>query len=281
MAAWIGEHMTSRSIADGIADKGIAIVTGASSGIGMVYADRLAKRGFDLILVARREDRLNAVAQRLRTDHGVSIETIVGDLENVADLERLVNALEADARIMMLVNNAGTANFTPFPKARTSDIDTAIDVNTKAVSRLCRAALPGFRERDHGVIINISSMLSFYFLSINSVYSGTKGYLINFTRGLQEEVAGSNVIVQLVIPAVVATEIWDKGGFPLSALDESTIMTAEDCVDAALAGLDQGERITFPSLEDDRLWSDYDAARVKLLGATQTNKPASRYRLAE
>jgi len=103
---------------------------------------------------------------------------------------------------------------------------------------------------------------------------------MNFTRGLQEEVAGSNVIVQLVIPAVVATDIWDKGGFPLSALDEATIMTAEDCVDAALAGLDQGERITFPSLEDDRLWADYDAARLKLLIATQTKKPASRYRLA-
>jgi uncharacterized protein len=277
----MGITMTSVDAAAAKASKGVAVVTGASSGIGMVYAERLARRGYDLILIARRKDRLEAVAERLRTAHAVSADVVVADLARPDDLERALTIVGGNSRITMLVNNAGAARFIPFANTNASDIDLTLDVNAKAATHLSRTVLARFKANDHGTIVNIGSMLSFFFLSINCAYSGTKGYLMNFTRGLQDEVAGSNVAVQLVIPAVVATEIWEKGGFPLSALDPETIMTAEDCVDAALAGLDRGEKITFPSLEDDKLWADFEAARMKLLAATQTKVPASRYRSAK
>jgi len=137
--------------------------------------------------------------------------------------------------------------------------------------------LPGFLARNSGSIINVASVLSLHSLPISSVYSGTKGYVLNFSRGLQVELAGTGVKVQLVLPATTSTELWDIAGIPLSQLNQSSIMTAENMVDASLAGYDRGEAITLPSVEDGRLWDIYDAARGNLFAATQTGKPASRY----
>jgi short-subunit dehydrogenase len=262
-------------------DKGIAVVTGASSGIGKVYAERLAKRGYNLLLIARRGDRLEELAQQLRKDkdkdQGLTVETLVADLGNPADLKKVADTMAADDRITMLVNNAGTSKFASSTRVPLADVDQQMDVNSKALTHLSLAVLPGFKERNRGTIINIGSVLSFYVTPNTTAYSGTKGQVMLFTMGLQKELADTKVIVQLVLPATTATEIWDVAGVGLKALDPATIMTAEDCVDAALAGLDRGETVTLPSVDDPQLWAAFDEARLKLFAASQTGKPASRY----
>jgi len=180
----------------------------------------------------------------------------------------------------MLVNNAGTSKSGPSIEVPLAEVDRQLDVNARALTHLSLAMLPGFKERDHGTIINIGSVLLFYALSFATTYSGTKGHVMLFTFGLQQEVAGTNVFVQLVLPATTATEIWDVAGVSLKSLDPATI-TAEDCVDAALAGLDRRETVTLPSVEDPRLWAAFDDARLKLFAASQTGKPASRYGISK
>lgn len=260
--------------------KGIAIVTGASSGLGAVYADRLARRGFDLILVARRAERLQNMARQLSATYGVDVSTLVVDLAGRQGLERVAAEITANPRITMLVNNAGTSTLAPMADMNEAQIEAMDELNVRALVRLSHLALKKFLERDAGTIINIGSVLSFNTLSISGVYSGTKGYVMNFTRGLQIATDATRVRVQLVLPASTATELWDLSGVPLASLNQSSVMSTEHCVDAALAGLDQGELVTLPSVEDQQLWEAYDAARIALFAATQTATPASRYRVA-
>ena len=152
-----------------------------------------------------------------------------------------------------------------------------IALNITALTRLTRAVLPVFLARNAGAIINVSSVMALHSLSITSLYSGTKGYVLNFSRGLQAELAGTGVKMQLVLPATTSTELWDIAGVPLAQLNQSSIMSAENMVDASLAGYDRGEAITLPSVDDARLWEAYDAARSGLVAASQTGQPASRY----
>lgn len=255
-----------------------AVVTGASSGIGAVYADRLAARGYGLVLVARRADRLAALAVRLTTTYGVKVETLVADLAKDADLAKVEKVLAEDSSIRILVNNAGIGRLGPFMQVALTESLSQISLNTAALTRLTHAALPGFLARNDGVIVNVASVLALHSLPISSVYSGTKAYVLAFSRGLQDELAETGVKVQVVMPAATATEIWDTAGVPLSALDPQTVMSAENLVDAAIAGLDKGESVTLPSLADASLWDTYDAARGTLFGATQTGTPAPRYK---
>lgn len=259
------------------AKKGTALVTGASSGLGSVYADRLARRGYDLTLVARREDRLVALAKKIKDAHGVAVRIIAADLGAASGIKQIEEEVLRDASLTMVVNNAGTATLSTLGKTSQAEHDAMLNVNIVALSRLSLAALNVFKQRNAGTIVNIGSVLSFQTLPISGIYSGTKGYVMNFTRGLQQEVQDTNVVVQLVLPATTATEIWEVGGIPLSALNQQNIMTIEHCVDAALSGLDQGEKITLPSVEDAQLWAAYDAAREKLFAGTQRGLPASRY----
>lgn len=261
--------------------KGTALVTGASAGIGKTYADRLARRGYDLVLIARRGDRLAAVADELRAQHGVAVETVVADLAVTADLDRVAARLAGDDRITLLVNNAGTSTLAPTAQTPAQALDAMTDINVTALARLTLAVLLRFTAKNAGTIINIGSVLGFHFLPISSIYSGTKGYVLNFTRGLQQELVGTNVRVQLVTPAATATEIWEISGVPITALPAEQVMSVDDCVDAALAGLDLGEAVTMPSVEDAAaLLSAYDTARIALLTGSQTGKPASRYNIA-
>jgi short-subunit dehydrogenase len=177
----------------------------------------------------------------------------------------------------MLVNNAGIAKAGAVVDAGAANQQAMIALNVIALTRLSLAVLPKFLQLRQGTIINIGSVLSFHTLPISGIYSGTKGYVMNFTRGLQQEVAGRNVFVQLVLPATTRTEIWDLSGVSLSDRDPRTIMSAEDLVDAALAGFDRGEEITLLSVEDATLWDSYDAARQELFAASRNGKPASRY----
>lgn len=257
--------------------QGSAIVTGASSGIGKVYADRLARRGFDLVLVARRGDKLAALADSLRAKYGVQARAFVADLGQRADVDRLADLIRTDASVTLLVNNAGVAAMGTTATIDAAALDAQLAVNVDALTRLSLAAVATFRQRGRGTLVNIGSVLGFGFLPPSTFYSGSKGYVANLTRGLQNEVDGSNVRVQLVAPSATATDIWDASGIPLSSLDSRNVMSAEDCVDAALAGLDRGELVTFPSLEDGQLWHDFEAAAARLFAGTVSGRPASRY----
>ena len=254
-----------------------AVITGASAGLGRIYADRLAKRGHDLMLVARRSDLLDVLAQSLRTSYGVKVSTMVADLGDAKNLDAVAQVISSDERITMLVNNAGTATLSSIAKSTQAGTDAMISINITALTRLSIAALAAFKARDKGTIVNLGSVLGFHTTPLSAVYSGTKSFVLSFTRGLQDEAAGTNVRVQLVLPATTATEIWDVAGVPLSALDPAIIMTPGDCVDAALAGLDQGEAITMPSVQDMNLFATYDSARTNLYAGSRTGKPASRY----
>lgn len=255
----------------------VALITGASSGIGAVYADRLAARGYDLVLVARRAERLRKLADALSAKHQTKVQAIEGDLTTEADLAQIEQLLRSDERIALLVNNAGNGKLSS--TADMSDADTAstIALNVVAPTRLARAVLPAFLERDTGAIINVSSVMAFHALPITTLYSATKSYVLMFSRGLQAELAGTGVRVQAVLPAGTATEFYDHSGIPLSAFDPTSVMTTENLVDAALAGFDAGEAVTLPSVHDAALWTAYDEAQDALFGATQVGTPAPRY----
>jgi short-subunit dehydrogenase len=180
----------------------------------------------------------------------------------------------------VLVNNAGMARLGSVATAPVNDSLTQIALNITALTRLTHAVLPGLIARNQGVIVNIASALGIQSLPISSVYSGTKAYVLSFSRGLQAELAQTNVKVQIVLPAATATEIWDSAGLPLSSLDVNKVMSAENLVDSALAGYAKGEIITWPSVGDEKLWEKFDAARAELFDASQTGKPAARYAVA-
>jgi len=260
--------------------KGTALITGASSGIGATYADRLARRGHDLIIVARNRERLDALATRLSKDSGCSVEIIVADLSNKVDLARVEQVLRDDAGITLLVNNAGVGMSGDLSSADPDILETMILLNVLAPSRLALAAIPGFLARDRGTLINISSTLALAPERFNGAYSGTKAYLLNLSLRLQQEVAGTGVRVQAVLPGATRTEIWEKAGTDISTLPPGIVMGVDDMVDAALVGLDRGEAITIPSLPDSADWEAYEAARQKLIPKLLHNSPAARYGVA-
>ena len=260
---------------------GTAVVTGASSGIGKVYADRLARRGFNLLLVARRADRLAEVAADLKQRHGVEVQTVTADLANPADLTRFAARIAADTAITLLVNNAGTTVGGPLADSDQSKVDAMLAININALTALTIAILPGFKARDRGTIINIGSVVGYSAYTYTAAYGGTKAYVLNFTRSLQQELAEakSSVRVQLVTPAATVSEIWEVGGFDINQLDPATVMTTEALVDASLKGLDLGESITAPPIQDPKLLADYlAAADALLMEAVTQGQPAPRYR---
>jgi uncharacterized protein len=259
---------------------GTAIVTGASAGLGKIYADRLAQRGYDVVLVARRADRLEELAAELESRHGIHATVFAADLSRTEDVERVASLIRGDDSVTMLVNNAGVSVMGTSQTVDPERVKWQQAINVNAVTQLSIAALPTFLARDRGTLVNIASILAFGFMPPSAFYSAGKGDVANLTRALQNEVQGTGVRVQLVAPAVTATDIWESSGIPLSALDARIVMTAEHCVDAALAGLDQGEQVTFPSVEDARLWSDFEQAAARLKEAALSGKPASRYNVA-
>lgn len=259
---------------------GTAVVTGASSGIGAELANQLASQGYNLKLVARRADRLETLAAELRSNYGVKVTNIVADLGSSADLAKVVADISADQEITMLINNAGTSTLAKTIETSVEKQLEMINVNLTSLTLLSNAVLPNFKARNHGTLINIASVLGFFATATSAVYSGTKAYVINYTRGLQQEYKDTNVNIQIVMPATTDTEIWEVGGVPLSALRQDTIMTVKDCVAAILAGLELGENFTLPSVDDQELINLYEQTRLKLFSATQTGIPASRYKVS-
>jgi uncharacterized protein len=259
------------------ATTGTALITGASGGIGAIYADRLARRGYDLILVARNRSRLTALAQRLKDETGRSVQTIAADLNDKADLARIETVLRANTGITLLVNNAGVGATAPLLESNVEKMDEVIHLNVGALTRLTYAAAPGFVASGGGTIINIASIAAIAPEILNGVYGGSKAFVLAFSHSLNHELAGKGVRVQAVLPGATATEFWDIAGRPISNLRPGSVMSAGDMVDAALAGLDQGETVTIPALPDKAEWDGFDAARRAMFGRLSNAMPALRY----
>ena len=254
-----------------------ALITGASSGIGAIYADRLSRRGYDLVLVARNTERLNVLATRIREQTGQQVEVVTADLNNKADLRRVEELLRKDTTIDTLVNNAGIGATAPLLDADIDKMEDMIALNINALTRLTYAAVPGFVSRGNGTIINIASVVAIAPEVLNGVYGGSKAYVLAFSQSLVHELKDKNVRVQVVLPGATATDFWGIAGVPVEHLPTAIVMSAEDMVDAALAGFDQGEFATIPALPDAADLAAYEAARQKLMPNLSLSTPAARY----
>lgn len=255
------------------------LITGASDGIGAVYAERLARRGHDLILVARRADRLAALAKRLQQDHGVSVEIIAADLSRAEDLARIETRLREDVRITGLVNNAGIAGDGPIVTLDAHHVTGMINLNVLAVTRLSAAIAPRLAAQGRGTIINLSSVTALMPEAFTAVYPATKAFVLAFTEALAAQLAPAGVRVQAVLPGITRTAIWDEE--KLEAIPSAMVMDVGEMVDAALAGLDLGEILTIPSLPDTDDLDAYLSARAALRPNLSLAHAAARYGLAK
>jgi short-subunit dehydrogenase len=256
---------------------GLAVITGASSGIGAVYADRLAQRGYDLLLVARNQERMADLGKKLVSDTGSKVEALAADLTDSNDLATLERILREDSRVTLLVNNAGVAATAPLLNSDVAAMSRMIALNVEAVTRLTYAVVPAFVKRGAGVIVNIASIVAVAPELLNGVYGGTKAFVLGFSQSLRHELANTGVTVQVVLPGATATDMWRIAGKPVEDLPQEIVMTAGDMVDAALAGFDQGEFVTIPALPDAGQWESYEAARQALMPNLSRAEPADRY----
>lgn len=257
--------------------KGVAVITGASSGIGAVYADRLARRGYDLLLVARNQGRMADLAEKLASETGRKIEILAADLTDSNDVAKVERVLREDSRITMLVNNAGIGAIAPLLESDIAEMTRMLALNVETLTRLTYAAVPAFVSRDAGAIINIASIVAIIPERLNGVYGGSKAFVLGFSQSLRHELANTGVQVQVVLPGATATDLWKLAGKPVEELPREIVMSAEDMVDAALAGFGQGEFVTIPALPDAGQWEAYEAARQALSPNLSRSEPAARY----
>lgn len=258
-----------------------ALITGASAGIGAALARALAARGQDLILVARRGERLEEIKRSLTAEHKVSVDVLRADLTRAEDLDRVEAAIESDENLHLVFNNAGFAGYRPFKDLEPGVADELIELHVRAVTRLSRAALPGMIRRNAGAIVNVASLLAFSGslpadpLPARATYGGAKAFIVVFTQLLAGELNGTGVRAMVVCPGIVATEFHTVAGLggPLPGS-----MSADDVARAALRGLEAGEVICIPGLEEtERIDAANAAQRNLMIGG---NKPtlAARYR---
>lgn len=257
--------------------KGTALITGASSGIGAVYADRLARRGFDIILVARNRARLHEIAARIESGTGALVGVLGADLNDATDLQRVERAFGLDTSINVLVNSAGMGLVAPMLDSNIDTMQRMISLNVTALTRLAFAAATEFVDRGAGTIINIASGLALVPETLNGVYGASKAYVLGLSQALRQELQGTGVRVQVVMPGAVATEFWEHAGKPVDQLPRDIVMSADDVVDAALAGLELGEFATLPALPDIEDWNAFDQARVAFRPKISRGRPALRY----
>ncbi len=257
---------------------GTALITGASTGIGAVYADRLAHRGYDLILVARDAARLNARADTLRAQTGRTVDVLPSDLSAPDGVARVEARIAADPSMSVLVNNAGIALNGDLLESSIEELERLIAINITAPTRLAAAAGRAFVARRAGTIINLSSVLALAPEMSGGPYSGSKAYLLNLSLKLAAAVKDAGVRVQAVLPGATRTEIWERSGMDVDTILPGRVMDVDDLVDAALAGLDQGELVTIPPLADDGQWAAFEQARLAMAPNLSTREAAPRYR---
>ncbi|CAN5125269.1 SDR family NAD(P)-dependent oxidoreductase [soil metagenome] len=269
----------------------LALVTGASSGIGKAFAERLAADGYDLIIVGRRRERLDALAASLTSPAltspsltspaltDVAVQVVVADLATDAGIDAVAD-LCATQPLTMLVNNAGVAHYMPMADLPAATARELLSVKVIAPTLLTRAALRGMLERGSGTILNVAGMIAFSGPAApaapqgqRAVYAGTLAHTVALTQTLHAELEGTGVNVHVVCPGIVATEFHEVQGMDLSALPR---MSAADVVTAALAGIELGEVVSAPGVEDySLLEAVFDADLAAFHG--QSPALASRY----
>lgn len=254
----------------------LALVTGASSGIGKAFAERLAADGHDLIVVGRRRERLEALAESLPD---VKVQVVAADL-STDDGIGAVAELAASHPLTMLVNNAGVAHYMPLTDLPADKARELTQVKVAAPTMLTHAAVPGMLARGAGTIVNVAGMIAFAGPAPSSVmprraiYGGSLAYTVAMSQTLHAELEGTGVNVHVVCPGVVATEFHEVQGLDLSAVPR---MSAEDVVTAALTGIELGEVVSAPGVEDYSLLQAVFDADLAAFGA-QSPQLASRYR---
>ncbi len=225
-----------------------ALVTGASSGIGAAFAERLARDEYDVVLIARDRERLDKLAARLRRRYGIEAEVLPADLTRDGDLAVVENRIAGDSSLEMLVNNAGFGTAGSFVRLDLDREEEQIRLNVVALVRLTRAALPGMIARRRGAIVNVSSMAAFQPGPFNATYCATKAYVNSFTEALHEELRGTNVRVQALCPGFTRTEFQKRAGIDTSHLPEFVWMSPESVVDASLEGLRTSDVVLVPGI---------------------------------
>ncbi|MDX6619938.1 MAG: uncharacterized protein QOK36_2324 [Gaiellales bacterium] len=258
----------------------LAMVTGASSGIGDAYATRLAEEGWDLVLVARRRDRLEQVATRLKDAHGISARIVDADL---ADPGRVAELSEEAAGLSLglLVNNAALAHYMPFATLPAEPARELVNLNVLAPVLLTRAVVPGMVERGEGAVISVASLLAFSgawdneYLPKRAVYAASKAFLVTFTQILAGELQGTGVRTQVVCPGLVRSEFHTRQGLDMSAVPR---MEPESVVEASLADLERGIVVSIPGApDDDTALREIAAAAASLVPATRSAELPARY----
>ena len=256
---------------------GVAVITGASMGIGAVFAHRLARRGYDLLLVALEHDLMETLAEKLRHATGRAIEVLAADLTDERALAEVERRLALDAAITLLVNNAGVSLNGGLWASSPQQIRNLVAVNVTAPTILALAAGKAFRERGAGAIINIASTSALAPEHVDATYAASKGYLLNLTLKLAVDLKDTGVRVQAVLPGAARTDIWQRSGKDVDALFPGRVMEVDDLVDAALVGFDGGEVVTIPPLADETLWHAYERARRALAPVLTNRAVAARY----
>jgi short-subunit dehydrogenase len=256
--------------------KARALITGASSGIGRSYAEQLAAADYDLVVVARRVDRLNDLAATLKGAHGADVEVLPADLSDAAGVRTVAKRIASGAPLALVINNAGFATRGPLATLDPDAFDSMLAVNITAVTHLSIAALKRMSADGAGAVINIASGTVFMQMPGNAGYGASKNYVTALTRHMQIETAGTNIRVQLLVPGIVATEFHSRMAarphFP-----PHLVMSADDVVRASLRALETNEPVCFPSLPDIKDWDAYVAAERQIAGGASRDKPASRY----
>jgi short-subunit dehydrogenase len=254
----------------------LALVTGATSGIGQAFAERLAADGHDLVIVGRRQDRLDEFAA---AHTGVKVRAVAADLSTDEGIDAVAE-IAATEPLDLLVNNAGVAHYMPLADLPAGRARELVKVKVLAPTMLARAAVAGMQERGRGTIVNVAGMIAFSGpaphsqLPRRAVYAGSLAHLVTLSQTLSAELEGTGVRVQVVCPGVVATEFHERQGLDLSAIPR---MSAADVVSASLRGLELGEVVCAPGVEDTSLLDAVFRAELAAFGGQRTEL-AARYR---
>ena len=254
----------------------LALVTGATSGIGQAFAERLAADGHDLVIVGRRQERLDEFAAA-HTE--VKVRVVAADLSTDEGIDAAAE-IAATEPLDLLVNNAGVAHYMPLADLPAAKARELVKVKVLAPTMLARAAVAGMQERGRGTIVNVAGMIAFSGPAPHSqmprraVYAGSLAHLVTLSQTLSAELEGTGVRVQVVCPGVVATEFHERQGLDLSAIPR---MSAADVVSASLRGLELGEVVCAPGVEDTSLLDAVFRAELAAFGGQRTEL-AGRYR---
>lgn len=257
--------------------KGTALITGASSGIGAVYAEKLAGRGYDLVIVARDVERLSALSKRLSQAHGVAITPLPADLAKAVDLSRVLASLREDSSVRLLVNCAGIGPKGAVLASEVEGLSDMVHLNVDVLHALTITAAKVFADRGEGAIINIASVVALMPEHFHATYVASKAFVLALTQALEVELKPKGVQIQAVLPGFTRTEIFDRAGIDIGVIPQDMMMEASEMVEAALAGFDQGELVTIPSLADVRLWERLNEARGNLAPHLSLRHAAARY----